>query len=475
MQLLTLKEAAKEAGLSPLEFVIYAQQNNIKSIVKDQKPMYEAKIIESNPKIIEHNPEIIKSNPYDYEAKNIWRQTWMNFVSNSLTINQQTKVLCLGGYGNEIPLYVEKGIQQSNITVVEGNNEWSQHIHQLYPGVDVQNKDLLSYLETTPLKFESILLDYDGRLGSSLNHIETIIRRELLHEHSCFGVNYFGARENEKEQALLQKPLFVETQEVLLDRGEQLQSELKTFEQESTYSLRDFGITATVLQMLSGRDSFSINKALRILPSDERRFLKRHFATKNPTTYKDFLENNYNLRRWLHDSFSAKEVPHEFSLIAFAYHAKPYFIEDLKRLKYYNGRGNTPFLSDFYHLEKRDDIFACIRESSLQRFIDGKSSIDAFKIWYNRLEKRERKEFDARALNANRFLTHEYSRFLTANDLPERILLGAHDLSTEEIKEAHTLFSLNKSNDDIMKLHPAWRRNSLNGVKAQYTRKNQRA
>lgn len=498
----TLSEAAKALGMSTLDFVRYSRENGINPTILDGKPMYDPKGImpkgasetkEESPleglaketvkqddssqdevmlsEIVESiGPMFDPSGHYRYPAKERWRSAWGEFLSRNVPIDIGTTVLCLAGYGDEIPVYERIGIKRHNITALDKDEERIKHVQERYPGVQTVNSDLASYLAKTGWKFDIVMLDYDGRMSKAMPHLELLMQRRILSDKAALGINVYGSRETDDEKEIMLNPFFCDDLSDLLDKGERIDAPEMSL--KGLPEARDLGISAIMLAMMSGADTSTINKAFRMLPSDLRRMWKNHFL-KNPcATYKDFLTANYNICTSLCEEVKRRELPEMIVPLIWAMHARPYFPQEIERVSYNSAHSNNPFLSDFYTLDKRSELYLPIAENAqLSKFASGKTSLDDFSRWYNGLQRNQSVNLSHAIKMAGTEINDLYQMMLNAHPLPNRKSLDRDSEEPIDKQRVYDYFEEGLDISDIMRRHPNWAKGSLCAMKAIHSRR----
>jgi hypothetical protein len=135
---------------------------------------------------------------YDFEAKRLWRQEWVNFIEKHMTPLERAnaRVLCLPGENCELEVnhYLSLGIPPQNIFAVERSEKvWkSFEANAKALGINPIHGDLIDVIKDLPKPFHIVSLDFLGPLCDG--YLE-ILQEVPLAGKTLLMTNTQGARE----------------------------------------------------------------------------------------------------------------------------------------------------------------------------------------------------------------------------------------------------------------------------------------
>jgi len=478
---LNLAEAAQQLGLSIVGFLDYVRENDVPYEIKGSSPVFSLdslvqessadpvdsssadleqspleQSLDSNPVDVEQageeetsgfdlmdvdagvslTPSLLETSPspspYDYANKNRWREMWMEFCKRNLpTPNADTKMLFLGGHGDEIPLYLDQlGLEIGNLVAVEKKLPLQRKLRRKFPGLDVRS-DLASYLRTTSQKFDAIIIDYDGGIcKSKVKQLERIVRGQLLKDQSLFAVNIDGHRDTDELRSIYVDSFMEEEFASFKSFGSGYRD--GNIDQvldcdKNWNNLRSFGLTALMFRLMMGKDSVVVNDGLlKQFHRSERAKIMDDLTQQNMVGCLDYLRINERVRSLLMEEIrlSVDEEPShlpKLALVLDAHYSKPYIIGNHARYCYNSKSGNYTFNSDFLAVEKYQVSSGLANNRDFKRLVNGKLNIVNLVRAYNGMGAKGRREIDKRVDLECQRLAVLYSGMFLSDQTPDRI------------------------------------------------------
>ena len=413
---------------------------------------------------------------YNYHNKNEWREKWSNFQSRNLTINKRSKVLYLGGFGSEVEGYLNLGVPLENQVAVEEKSSRASFLREKFPGLKVEEEDILNYLATTKDKFDAIMLDFDGSITErKLRSVEIIVRRQLLKEKSVLGVNFFANREMEAAKMLYLQPYLDEKLESLLGNKGGFKDEIppEVLDKNNLNGHRDYGITNLMLKLLMGKDSLSVNGAiLNSLSRNVREKWKSVLEKMPPQDFMGYIRVNDKLRATLEKNLEMFEINPYLSLSMTVCHSQPYFVRAMKRISYQAKDKQNLFFSDFYALDQRKDICGkLVDEASLLHFLSGNQNCDWLNSAFRQMSTDKRKRLNRLIKLTGERINPEYIGFIIYDkSIPRRENIPPVSRRKNlTYDEAFRLFEKGYTTVEVREMFPNIKKMTIANYKSRHT------
>ncbi len=414
-----------------------------------------------------HSPVEESQDPqfYNYPNKNYWRQRWHRFWREHIPVTDQTKVLCFGGFGDEILGYIKAGIKREKIIVVENSAQRRAYIGNHFPGV-LLKEDITECVSGPKQKFDLVMFDTNGTFSTrNRKCLEMLLERELLQEKSALGVNVLTREhvEDQKEiyELSLAEGVLTSFNKIGVDSGDK-----KAFEQMKDYTtLVDLGITATILRLLRGKEAYSSEILLPFLFTEDKRFFQKKFGKDQTQKSIDNLHANEQIRQRLIERIQEYSPPEmNLVLILNAYASRPYFVDAMDRMSYESKNKNNRMFSDFFLLDRKPEIYAGLEQPLLKNLLEERMKLINFYQKLSEKSPKERKQMDREIQQGFQLLKQEYQSLFLPKNLLEREEIDAHKIIISQLEKnipdenIYTLFS------------PALKKQQLAGYKAHFAR-----
>lgn len=140
---------------------------------------------------------------YDFPTKVAWRHKWVEFIKNNFSPQElaEAKVLCMPTYdmAREVRLYLELGIQPSNIFAFENKKQLFQRFETNCNAVGINPVcgDLNILLPNMKEKFSIVNFDFPGMF--CLGYM-TILENVLVAPKAAVCINLMSGRENTRSK-----------------------------------------------------------------------------------------------------------------------------------------------------------------------------------------------------------------------------------------------------------------------------------
>tara|TARA_Y100000310_G_scaffold137447_1_gene136372 strand:+ start:64173 stop:66368 length:2196 start_codon:yes stop_codon:yes gene_type:complete len=415
---------------------------------------------------------------YQYGNKVLWRDGWRDFTAKNLeTINENTNVLCLGGFGDEISTYENMGILPNNIYVIELNRARAVFINENFPEVNVYKGDVGKFLEETELEFDIVMLDYDGPMkGEGLRGCALAAR--TLKDNAVFGINVLAREMPEMSNAYFDMFLF-EDETTLSKQGlfdfipeDILESKLKV-------PHRSRAISALMLRCLLEPNTHSINrKVLNALPREEVEIINEELHSSGPSNMIEYIKTNFHYIDYLNSELQKKNLPAVLGTARAIYTSNLHIVEDHKRFVYQSAKRNNDFYSDFIALNRKpqrkrqDDVNATMSGKNLdhyRKFIYGSNTLQKIVKLHNKYSESERQEIIAKIESYGEDIINKHKNLFLSVHPPKREEVdGSKYVLPDNVKfEVVSRLYFGLSNTDIIERFPGLEK-KINIIRLNY-------
>ncbi len=408
---------------------------------------------------------------YDYSTKKEWRQKWFDLIESNIEIDEDTTVLMLGGFGDEIVGYQKLGIPIENIVAVECDWLRSGFLKKTFPGIQVYKGFLSNYLSNTDLGFDAVLLDYDGQLTDKNINILPLVTPLLKHK-AVFGINVLGNREGNGKSTYSSTFVKPKLNGWLDNRG--LPRE-EYNEDNQLGVLRDKGITAAILRSLSNSitSGTMFSELYGALPKNRKPTNKQKKEILKQGPAKQF-KHRLDMIDNLADHLKSKNISPYFALLRGIFSTDPLIPDSIER-HHYEAVGNYNYFSDFVVVQQFkgdiEDLIDTYIPSKYKKYIYGSMNTANLERSYNSLSSRDKHSLNSKVKQVGEELLKEYCGLFLPESLParERIAFDKSKVTSEIKLDVIEMIKSGKSNEYILEQHPEVRR-SLGALKAAHTR-----
>ena len=410
------------------------------------------------------------SGNYRYPNKASWRQEFMNFCRDNLTIGPETTALCLGGYGDEIQVYEQLGITPEKIFVMEMDRNKALYIHDKFPQVNLYFGNAIEFLEGTDKEFDLIMIDDDGPLKTAnFNMSVQAVRR--LKDEAIFGLNVLGRREtNTMKDTYMEMFLFPDEDSSVSELGFQDSVPDDLLDGKTYIPLRSRGISAFLMRCLLEPNTHSINRAMvDALPKKTVQEINEELHNSSPDSIMGYIRTNLILIDKVNGLLEEKGLPLDLGVARALYTSNLHHVQNHARVIYQTTMGNNDYYSDFIKVsksskeEQKEQISRSLGNGfdSFKRFVYGQGKAESIARTYNtRLSSDEQRDLHCRIVDLGVNLRSQYKGLFLADNLPPRKLVKGSDYALpDEVKYdvvAMMLFGL--ENPEIVERFPGLER-----------------